>query len=166
MMDINQRKEQFSIAYVRAVASVAGFSAMKPEVDDDSEDLILSGRVVEGVPSRPKIALQLKCTSEDVLRKDEVIYSLKRKNYDELKHTGLIVPRLLVVVHVPESEEEWLRHTEDELTLRRCGYWISLLGWPETAATSRVSVRLPRANVFDVAGLRSLMGRAARKEPL
>jgi hypothetical protein len=145
---------------------VAGFSASIPEVDDDSEDLTLAGRIVNGVPSRPKIALQLKCTSEDVLRPDEVVYRLKRKNYDELMLTGLLVPRLLVVVLIPESEDEWLRHTEDELALRRCGYWASLLGRPETTATSSVTVRLPRANVFDVAGLRSLMGRAARKEPL
>ena len=68
MMDISQRKEQFSIAYVRAVASAAGFSVSTPEVDDDSVDLTLSGRIVEGVGSRPKIDLQLKCTSEDVLR--------------------------------------------------------------------------------------------------
>jgi hypothetical protein len=166
MMDINHRKEQFSIAYVRAVASVAGFAASKPDVDDDSEDLILAGRVVDGIPSRPKIALQLKCTSEDVLRQDEVVYPLRRKNYDELKLTGLMVPRLLVVVHIPESEDEWLQHSEDGLVLRRCGYWVSLLGMPETTNTSQVAVRLPRTNVFDVAGLRSLMVRAARKEPL
>ena len=36
MMDISQRKEQFSIAYVRAIASVAGFSVSTPGVDDDS----------------------------------------------------------------------------------------------------------------------------------
>jgi Domain of unknown function (DUF4365) len=166
MMDISQRKEQFSIAYVRAIASVAGFTVSRPDTDEDSEDMILSGRIVEGVPSRPKIVLQLKCTSEDVLRKDEVVYRLKRKNYDELRLTGLILPRILVVVHIPRSEEEWLRHTEDELALRRCGYWLSLFGMPETTTASLVTVRLPRVNVFDVAGLRSLMGRAARKEPL
>jgi len=76
------------------------------------------------------------------------------------------VPRLLVVVHVPESEAEWLRQTEGELALRRCGYWATLFGQPETTNTSRVTVRMPRVNVFDVAGLRALMGRAARKEPL
>jgi hypothetical protein len=166
MMDINQRKEQFSIAYVRAVASVAGFSVSRLDVDDDSEDVILAGRTAAGVPSRPKIALQLKCTSEDVLRGDQVVYRLKRKNYDELRATGVVVPRLLVVMRIPESEEEWLRHSEDELALRRCGYWASLLGLPETSTKNWVTVRLPRANVFDVAGLRGLMGRAARKELL
>jgi hypothetical protein len=166
MMDISQRKEQFSIAYVRAVASAAGFSISTPGVDDDSIDMTLSGRIVEGIPSRPKIDLQLKCTSEDVFREREVVYSLKRKNYDELRLTGIHTARLLVVVHIPESDEEWLRHTEDELALRRCGYWANLIGLPETTNTSRVAVRLPRVNVFDVAGLRGLMGRAARKEPL
>jgi len=39
-VDLNQRKEQFSNAYVRAVASVAGFTLAKPEVDDDSIDLM------------------------------------------------------------------------------------------------------------------------------
>lgn len=165
-MDISQRKEQFSIAYVRAVASVAGFSISTPGVDDDSVDMTLSGRIVEGVPSRPKVNLQLKCTSEDVLRERELVYPLKRKNYDELRLTGIHVPRLLVVVHVPESDEEWLRHTEDELAMRRCGYWATLLGEPETNNTRSIRVRTPRVNVFDVAGLRSLMGRAARKEPL
>jgi hypothetical protein len=166
MMEIGQRKEQFSFAYVRAIAFVAGFSVSTPGVDDDSVDLTLAGRIVEGVPSGLKLDLQLKCTSEDVLREREVGYPLKRKNDDEPKLTGILVPRLLVVVHVPESDEEWLRHTEDELTKRRCGYWANLLGLPEAANTSRVTVRLPRVNLFDVAGLRSLMGRAARKEPL
>ncbi len=166
MMDISQRKEQFSYAYIRAVASVAGFSVSTPEVDDDSVDAILAGRSVDGIPCRPRIELQLKCTSGDVLRDDKVIYLLKRKNYDELRITDILVPRILIVVHVPASEEEWLRQTEDELTMRRCGYWASLCDEPETTNPTKVTVYLPRANVFDVAGLRGLMGRASRKEPL
>ncbi len=166
MMDHSQRKEQFSHAYVRAVASVAGFSVYRPDVDDDSIDMSLAGRSQIGTPCKPRIDLQLKCTSGNVVRDDQVVYPLKLKNYDELRDTGLLVPRLLVVVHVPGSEEEWLRHTEDELAMRRCGYWVSLWDKLETANTSKVTVYLPRTNVFDVAGLRSLMERSARKEPL
>jgi hypothetical protein len=166
MMDLSQRKEQYSHAYVRAVASVAGFSVSIPEVDDDSIDLQLSGRSIEGLPLRPRLDIQLKCTSDDVIRDHQVVYPLKRKNYDELRITEFLVPRLLVVVHVPESEEAWLRHSEDELAMRRCGYWLSLFGMAETTNTSTVSIYLPRTNVFDVAGLRGLMGRAARRELL
>jgi Domain of unknown function (DUF4365) len=84
----------------------------------------------------------------------------------ELRLTKILVQRILVVVHVPESEEEWLRQTEDELSMRRCGYWVSLCGRPEATNPYKVTVHLPRTNIFDVAGLRGLMGRASRKEPL
>ncbi len=166
-MELGQRKEQFSQAYVRAIASVAGFSAAIPGVDDDSVDLHLSSRSVDGLPLRPRLDLQLKCTTDGVIRDDQVVHRLKRKNYDELRITEFLVPRLLVVVLVPESEEEWVRHSEEELAIRRCGYWTSLMGMPESANKGdKVSVHLPRANVFDVAGLRGLMGRAGRGEPL
>ena len=166
MMDLSLRKEQFSHAYVHAIASVAGFGVSVPRVDNDSIDLELSGRSVNGLPLRPRIEVQLKCTSNQILRGDQVVYPLKRKNYDELRITSILVPRLLVVVLVPESEEEWLRHSEEELAMRRCGYWVSLAGWTDTPNTSTVSISIPRANRFDVTGLRALMTRAGHREAL
>ena len=167
MMELNQRKQYLSHAYVRAIAAVAGFAASVPEVDDDSVDLQLYSRSADGLPLRPRLDLQLKCTSKDVIHGDQVVYRLKRKNYDELRITQFMVPRLLVVVHIPESDEEWVSHSEKELVIRRCGYWVSLMGMPETTNKGdKVSVQLPRANVFDVAGLRGLMGRAGRRESL
>lgn len=160
-MDLSRRKEQFSLAYVRAVAAVAGFAVAVPEVDDDSVDLTLSARNTEGFLRRPKLDLQIKCTSEDILGVDEVVYPLKRKNYDDLRDNQVLVPRLLVVLHVPESIEEWLRHSEQELAMRRCGYWALLGGLPETDNSSSVSIRFPRTQVFDVLGLRDLMANVA-----
>ena len=166
MMDLSQRKEQFSHAYVRAVAAVAGFAVAIPEVDEDSIDMTLSGRGVNGLPLRPKLDIQLKCTSDDIIRGDQMVYPLKRKNHDEPRITEFLAPRLPVVVHVPRSEDEWLRRSEEELTMRRCGYWASLYGMAKTTNVSTVTIQLPRANVFDVAGLTGLMGRAARRETL
>ncbi len=168
MMDLSQRKEQFSRSFIRAVAAVAGYSIYEPEVDDDSIDLGIAGRSFAGVPRPPRIEAQLKCTAGDVLREDSLAYPLKRKNYDDLRKIAedLVVPRLLVVVCVPESESEWLRQTEEELALRRCGYWVSLSGQPETTNRTSVTVSLPRTNRFDVDSLRGLMERASRKEPL
>ena len=76
------------------------------------------------------------------------------------------MPRLLVVVVIPESEEEWLRHSEDELCLRRGGYWMSLADLPTTANEVSVTVQMPRSQVFDAEAIRNLMSRAARREPL
>jgi len=165
-MDISQRKEQFSRAYVHAVATVAGFSLYRPDVDDDSIDLTIAGRGGQGIPRPPRIEIQLKCTSKDRLRSQHLVYPLKRKNYDDLRPLDLVVPRLLVVMTVPDVESEWLHQSEEELSLRRCAYWSSLRGLDEMKNVRSISIRLPRRNVFSVEGLRSLMKRAGDKEPL
>ena len=49
-MDLNQQKEQFSYAYIYAIASTAGYSfqiAAKP-LDFDGIDIILAGSSVSG----------------------------------------------------------------------------------------------------------------------
>jgi len=56
-MDLNTQKEQFSIAYVRAVAAVAGVKILRAEVDDDSIDI---GFERSG-GCAAKLDLQLKC---------------------------------------------------------------------------------------------------------
>jgi len=166
IMELSLRKEQFSLAYIRTIASVAGFGVSVRSVDDDSIDIELSGRSVNGLPLRPKIELQLKCTSNEVVRGDRVIYPLKRKNYDDLRPVDVLVPRLLVVVLVPKSEAEWLEHCEEQLVIRRCGYWVSLAGRDEITNTRTISISIPRTNVLDVVGLRGLMAKAGRREPL
>jgi len=172
MMDPSQQKEQWSQVYVRAIATIAGYSVYQPEVDDESVDMGLAGRRVGDVSCPPRIELQLKGTEEGRSpsgHAEHVVYRLKRKNYDDLRYTAaqLIVPRLLVVVVVPRTLSEWHLQTEAGLTLRRCAYWVSLAGLAEsTVRGDKVTVRLPKANLFSVEGLRDLMGRAGRKEPL
>lgn len=80
-MELNQQKELFSKAYVRAVAAVGGFSVSQPEVDDDSIDLKIVARGGEGIVFSPELNLQLKCTSRDVLDGQFIRYPVRRKNY-------------------------------------------------------------------------------------
>ena len=112
--------------------------------------------------------MQIKCTAEEIVRGEQVFFALKRKNYDDLRLSAesLLVPRILVVVGVPDSESEWLQQTEEEMSMRRCAYWMSLRDLPETGNPAGVTVRMPRSNLFDVVNLRGLMERAYRKEPL
>src|ERR1700674_2784154 len=132
-MDISQRQEQFSLAYLRAVASVAGFTAYKPEVDDDSIDIGLAGRGAEGTTRSPRVELQVKCSSQaGVLGAEHLTFPLTLKNYNDLRPDTVLVPRILLVVLVPENLEEWVTQTEEQLAMRRCGYWVSLRGMEET----------------------------------
>jgi hypothetical protein len=161
-MDENDRKERFSLAYISAIAAHAGYLITEAgAVDKDSID----GLILTAEGRRPRIEFQAKATADDIVRGDTLRFELSIKNYNDLR-IDVINARILIVVLMPADEEQWLEHTEDELRLRRCGYWLSLAGWPATANTSSVTVSIPRAQVFDSAHLRAMMDRRHREEPL
>jgi len=157
MMDESIQKEQFSHAFIRAVASAAGCAADRPEVDRDSVDLMLRGYAT-------RLDLQLKCTAREVLHGDEIRLPLKLKNYDDLRPENVLVPRILVVVLVPRDAEEWLEQSEEEMLVRHCAYWRSLRGLPDTENEVSVTLGIPRSQIFDVPALGRLMERISAGE--
>ena len=134
---------------------------MEPRIDKDSVDGSLMGD--EG--RRPRIEFQAKATAKGILKVAHVAYPLPLKNYDDLR-ANTIVPRLLIVVVMPQQERGWLHHSEKEMRLRRCGYWLSLAGMPEVSNTTNVTMHLPRTQVFDAEQLAALMTRAEQGVPL
>ena len=165
-MDLNKQKEQFSIAYVRAVIAAAGYNVYKMEVDEDSVDLGIAATASLDLPLRPRLDLQLKCTAAEGVLDDEFIhFPLKVKNYGDLSNIGL-VPQALVVVLVPTEVEDWLTQTEEQLVLRRCAYWLSLLGHSPVNNTESVTVRIPRAQQFTPLAVQDMMRRINDGEDL
>jgi hypothetical protein len=98
-LPITLAQEQFSKAFILALAALAGCAAAAPELDVDSIDWTLSCRL----PRRPKLDLQVKSTRLAAEDGDHVPYPLKRKNYDDLSLPELLAPRLLVLVVVPDD---------------------------------------------------------------
>ena|SRR5581483_1632633 len=157
-MDLNQRKEQFSQAYVKAVAAVAGFAWYEPSVDDDSVDLGLAQRGGRGTVRSPHLEMQLKCHAMPTPAEDEFSFWLKRKNYDDLRDE-VEVKRILVVVLVPDDLADYLHESESQLALRRCGYWLNLRGFPPTDNETGQTVKIPRSQRFTVESLKGIMER-------
>lgn len=157
-MDINAQKEQFSQAYVRAIAAVAGFAVAKPEVDDDSIDLSIKSRFHS---VRPQLDVQLKCTETLELADTQMGFPLKQKNYLDLSAPDVLVPRILVVLRVPADLTEWIHQDEDQLHMRRCGYWVNLAGFPVTQNDTSTTIQVPRSNRFTADALRNMMSRIA-----
>jgi hypothetical protein len=153
-LNLSHAQEQFSKAFVLAVAALAGCSVSEPKPDDDSIDWTLSCRLP---PRRPKLDLQVKSTSNDAGSETAIHYTLKRKNYDDLILSDLLTPRVLVLVLVPSAPPMWLSASPEALVLRHCAYWVSLSGLPATTNETYVTVRVPRANLFDVTALTGLM---------
>jgi hypothetical protein len=161
-MDENDRKERFSLAYISAVAAHAGFLVTEPGGPDK---ISIDGFIMSDEDRQPIVPFQAKATTRRVGRASNISFPLPVKNYNDLR-ADVFGSRLLIVVFLPADEAEWLTHSEAELRLRRCGYWVSLAGKPEKPNRRTVSVRIPRSQVFDTAQLRELMGRANRGEPL
>lgn len=153
-LGLTAAQEQFSKAFVLAVASLAGCAAAEPRPDDDSIDWTLSCRLP---PRRPKLDLQVKSMSGSLGAAANIRYPLKRKNYDELVPTELLAPRLLVLVVVPANPSAWVSMSPDALVMRHCAYWASLRGLPATDNEWSVTVEVPRANLFNVEALTRLM---------
>ena len=155
-MSPNAQMEQLSSAYLRAVVAAAGFGVDKPEIDDKSIDYRIDGYLEPDFKFEPKLELQLKCTASDYYRKQAAIpFDLRRKNYNDLCRPALI-PRILVVVVIPENPDLWLEQTEEHLLLRYCGYWLSLAGQLPISSTKK-RIYLKRSNIFNVVNLRIMM---------
>lgn len=155
-MTEDQQKEQFSKAYVRAVAAVAGVNTYEPVIDDDSVDIGFCSRIALGSAQRPRLEAQLKCTSRIVEETESFRFDLKIKNYLDLCIED-IVPRVLIVTFVPNLPENWLSQSPDEMILRKCAYWVNLAGSPETENESRIRVRVPKSQIFNVNALNTLL---------
>jgi len=84
--------------------------------------------------------------------------------YDDLRAETTDIPRILVVLFLPQQTSDWLTHSADQLILKRCAFWASLRGAPSTTNTFGVTVHLPKEQVFSPDGLKDLFGRIARKD--
>ena len=153
--DISQRRAQFSHIYARAVAIAAGYSLYSPNVEDGSVDLGIAASSRTGSLRLPRLELKLQETSGPLLDRDWVQYLLSLKTYHDLT-AEVHVPRLLMVVLVPENPADWLQQTETDLCMKQCGYWLSLRGMP-ARQREPVLIELPRRNLFTVAALQSIV---------
>jgi len=159
-MDRNAHKEEFSYAYIHAVAAAAGYScSVSPRLLDlEGIDMTIAALGIQGTRRCPRIDLQVKCTSRtDIVDSDQIRYPLEVKAYRELAHDDRIIPCYLVIVLVPENIDDWLVHSSSELLLRYCGYWVSLAGQPTTQNAKTVTVHVPRENLFSPEALKRLL---------
>ena len=160
-MDLNTRKERFSLAYINAVATYADCEVIEPKVDRGSVDGILKRATIEEI-----IGFQAKATSRNVTGRDgrQLRFPLPIRDYDSLRN--FTRPFILILVLLPDDESQWLTQTDAELCLRHCAYWLSLEGRPEAGNTSSLTVHIPTTNVFSSSQLADLMDKAVSGETL
>ncbi len=158
-MEISQRQEQFSKAYVQAVAATAGFSCTTPVVDDDSVDVTIAAKGPRGTIRSPRLDAQVKSWTTPQVVDGDLYYALNIKNYNDLRHEDYLVPRILIAVVMPADLDEWVELSHHETKVRRCGYWASLRGMGSTMNTRSVTVTVPMSQQLSVESLTAIMDR-------
>lgn len=156
-MTLNQSKAQLSEAYATAIASAARCSTRKTAIDDDSVDLTLVSTRNGLYRHKPELHLQLKATAQNVVGATHVDFDLPLKNYEDLRDPMVLVPKILVVMVLPDNPADWLRQAEHRTRVYRCAYWLSLVDLPEVSNSTTVRVHLPRSQMFTPAALNTIM---------
>lgn len=170
MLNDNKIKEELSLAYIMAVAAVGRFATEFTRVDYDSVDLTVkyNGWIIptdETTLYSPKIELQVKASTNLDIRNEHIYFPLPIKNYNDLRaRSGN--PRLLVILDLPAEKADWLKHTQSELVLKRCAYYLNLDNAPKTENNTSVTVQVPLTNILSPEALHQLMVKAAKEETL
>jgi hypothetical protein len=160
-MHSSNKKEQFNIAFVCAMAAQAGLNHSTPVVDEDSVDLMLIGRGFTGKRRNPQIHLQLKCTAQDIATGTSLKFPLPKKNYDDLRSDNVLCPQYLVVLLVPKDEREWIQHHDEHMSLHNRCFWVSIKDYPPTENKSKVIIDIPLSQRLTTNELLRLMQEAS-----
>ncbi len=166
-----ERMEDISEAYVRAVAAQAGYTVERKARDNDGVDVSVECKgkpCAESLLASPKLDIQLKSTySEDKFKHDangDIVFTLEVKNYRHLINTQRYIPIILVVLHMPQDENSWIVHTPDHLKVHKCAYWVNLQGLEDTPNTTSINIVIPKTQFFDPQSLRTLMIKISKRE--
>lgn len=156
-MASNFIQEQLSWAYVRAVVYRAGWRLSLPEVDDHGID----GTLEAPVRGMSKVDFQLKATTVYETQNDRIAYDLRVENYNQLVAED-DAPRVLILLLMPDDPHQWLSHSVDQLCLRKCAYWVSLMGLPRSTNASTHRVHVPLTNLFHPDDLQGMFDQVYR----
>lgn len=164
-MDDNTKKEEFSYAYVKLLASVSGLIVTEASraLDNAGIDITIKAPgIIKGVFS-PSIDAQVKCTAKDVVKDTFVKYLLPVKNYRRLIVKSA-VPQILIVVIVPKEMLNIINILQNETFVKSCAYWISLKGRENTDNDERITIEIPKENILTPQVLTDLIENEAERK--
>lgn len=161
-LNSSQAKEQFSLAYLHAVATSARCTLSDPKVDNERVDVTIRQTASHTLYSSANVDVQLKCSSLDIMKSDGIHFKLDGDHYNDLADPKRYDPVILVVLHVPRDPSQWLSYPGGSpasgMTLKNVAHWVSLNGANPTTQGTKTVV-LPKANVFDVSNLLGILSR-------
>lgn len=163
--------EDMSEAYLRALCAANGYSIAKVEHDNDGLDIAVrckENAADDSILVSTEVEIQLKSSYARIrtLKDGTISYDLDVKNYKWLIQKNRMLPLILVVFHMPNDENLWLEQTIDWLKIKKCAYWISLKGKPDTNNEGTITVHIPSGNLLTKDSLKEIMVKLSKCQDL
>jgi hypothetical protein len=164
-------ESELSYAYLHAVAAHAGIGC--EIAGRHSDNAGVDAKLTAwgpfpggGYRTEVDVKVQLKATVSQPGRAGNCLPYVLRSisQYDDLRTDAVSTPRILVVLFLPSKQNEWLSHSEDALSLRKCAYWVSLRGAAPSQNSTAQTIYLPISQRFDTRGLARLMARLSNND--
>lgn len=160
-MHLSVQQEEFSKYYVQSIAACAGCNTSSLSQDTQSVDLTITGEpenFQNAQYENPQLDTQLKCTFAVHPRGEVIPFQLSAKNYNDLRKTNIIQPRILIVLLVPSEPHLWILHKRKNIILQNNAYWLSLRGYPELPIDQQSKiVHIPLSQRFTVNSLKNML---------
>lgn len=154
----NDIESELSYAYLHAVASRAGMNCQVSNRHADNRGI---DATIRGFDNPVIIDVQLKATIQPLIETYEGYYSYSFRGiaqYNQLRGRNF-PPRILVVLWLTEDSEQWLHISPEELSIKKCAYWVSLFDAPETANETAETIYLPKNQLLTVESLNDMANR-------
>jgi len=161
-------ESQLSYAYLHAVAWHAGFECQSatPQQDKQGIDAVVTayGNFQNSIKTQVTINVQLKATIEKPADNGtHLSYFVKEiKRYDKLRENHCDPARIMVVLFLPTQHADWLNHSENDLILKNCAYWVSLRNAPGSGNETGKTVKIPKEQMLNAENLKTLVTRLAQ----
>jgi hypothetical protein len=165
-MPETQRSENFSFAYIRAIAAHAGLDVFRAENDLGIDISFVTTTAYQTLslkrgkrllvdPHAMPLHFQVKSTKNWIFVDDMVRCRLEAKAYDDAVYARGALPLLMMCL--PATFDEWLGQDEMCLQLRNCCYyWKPSASDTMTRNDSSKTILIPRAQKFTPQALTEL----------
>ncbi|MCX3265103.1 DUF4365 domain-containing protein [Pedobacter agri] len=159
-MTIEQIKEQLSNRFIGIIASFAGFSIDKGDLDlgvdftlKKSYSYINSLGKVRHTYDGTYIDLQLKSTTENsvIVGSTSIKYDLEVKAYNDLIERQLSgnAPLVLILFVLPYDQTLWVDIDNNEIRLRKNAFWYTpAVGATPSLNSSTIRIEIPNDNIL------------------
>jgi hypothetical protein len=160
LITLQHTQECLSLAYVQAVAGSAGVNLAAQRTHDYGIDG--SFRSVVNIRSRRvesgfAVDFQMKATTVWEFDGSDVLYDLESKTFNDLaERDAKAASCILILLCLPKSQAHWVQSTEDQLVLKHCCYWTTIIDAP-TPNLSKKRIRIPRTNTLTSRSINAIL---------